>query len=187
MYQINLNSIYKPIRFWLLLGIPFIVLFSSLLHFVYGWSGELTLVGMFSPINESVWEHQKLAFSSILIWWVITYLILHKKIKISSTRWVSSLAVAEIICPLVVISIFYVLKDGFGIESLFWDIAALVIGVILAQLVAFHTYRYGRCGQICFILAVLFLIAMAVIFILFTFSPPHYPIFMDSITGTYGI
>lgn len=187
MYQINLNSAYKPIRFWLFLGVPFIVLLSSILHFVYGWSGELTLVGAFAPVNESVWEHQKLAFWSILIWWIIAYLMLHKKIEISPTRWVSSLAVAEIICPLIVLSIFYVLKDGFNIESLFWDIASLVIGVILAQLIAYHTYRYGKCGQICFIPAVAFLILMVVTLISFTFSPPHYPIFMDPITGTYGI
>ena len=36
-----------------------IVIAGTLLHFVYGWSGRNLLVGLVSPVNESVWEHTK--------------------------------------------------------------------------------------------------------------------------------
>jgi Family of unknown function (DUF6512) len=37
-----------------------IVIAGTLQHFVYGWSGQNALVGLVSPVNESVWEHTKL-------------------------------------------------------------------------------------------------------------------------------
>jgi len=35
---------------------------GSLLHFAWEWSGQNWFVGLFAAINESVWEHLKLAF-----------------------------------------------------------------------------------------------------------------------------
>jgi hypothetical protein len=37
------------------------------------------------------------------------------------------------------------------------------------------------------IMAVAVITVLAVIFIIFTFYPPHLPLFMDSETGQYGI
>ena len=33
-----------------------------LFHFVYDWTGENAVVGLFTPINESTWERLKLLF-----------------------------------------------------------------------------------------------------------------------------
>jgi len=41
---------------WILLGIPVLSIVGALIHFVYEWSGNLTVVGIFAPTNESVWE-----------------------------------------------------------------------------------------------------------------------------------
>ncbi len=45
----------------------FVALLGVLLHFVYEWSGKNLIVGLFSPINESVWEHLKLFFFPMLL------------------------------------------------------------------------------------------------------------------------
>lgn len=42
-------------------------LLGVLFHFVYDWSGQSTLAGLFFPINESTWEHLKLVFFPILL------------------------------------------------------------------------------------------------------------------------
>lgn len=44
-----------------------------LFHFVYEWSGENFLLGLFVPVNESTWEHLKLIFFPILILSLIEY------------------------------------------------------------------------------------------------------------------
>lgn len=57
------DSVKKNI-FW---GILFINLFGILLHFLYDFSGKVLIVGIFAPINESVWEHLKLGFYPIIL------------------------------------------------------------------------------------------------------------------------
>lgn len=37
-----------------LIGMIVVLAASFPLHFVYQWSGELTLVGLFAPVNESI-------------------------------------------------------------------------------------------------------------------------------------
>lgn len=52
-------------------GFLFTVIAGSLLHFAFAASGGNTLIGAFTPVNESVWEHLKLllipavAFSAV--------------------------------------------------------------------------------------------------------------------------
>ena len=53
------------IRRWHIAGFFWIVIVGSLLHFTYEWSGKSTLVGYFSPVNESLWEHLKLGYFSL--------------------------------------------------------------------------------------------------------------------------
>ena len=45
----------------------FTIILGTLLHFTYEWSGNNAFVGAFSSINESTWEHLKLAFYPMLI------------------------------------------------------------------------------------------------------------------------
>lgn len=45
----------------------FMVLAGSLWHFVYVLCGRAWIVGLMAPINESVWEHLKLAFGATLL------------------------------------------------------------------------------------------------------------------------
>jgi len=45
-----------------LAGAVFIILLGSMLHFTFELSGENPVVGVFSAVNESVWEHLKLAY-----------------------------------------------------------------------------------------------------------------------------
>ena len=50
------------LRRWEAGGFLFTCLAGTLLHFVYDWSGKSALVGAFSAVNESTWEHMKLLF-----------------------------------------------------------------------------------------------------------------------------
>ena len=45
----------------------FIMILGTLLHFTYKWSNNNVIVGTFSAINESTWEHLKLIFFPMLI------------------------------------------------------------------------------------------------------------------------
>ena len=45
-------------------GILWTLVIGTLSHFFYQWSGENFLIGLLSPVNETVWEHLKLLFFS---------------------------------------------------------------------------------------------------------------------------
>lgn len=51
----------------------FVMISGVLLHFTFGWSNNNVLIGTFSPVNESIWEHLKLLFFPMLITTIMGY------------------------------------------------------------------------------------------------------------------
>lgn len=176
-----------PSKYWILLGIPALFIIGFLMHFVYEWSGYLTVVGIFAPINESVWEHLKLTFWPMLIWWFAGYFILSKSYKISAAQWFVSCTAAELLCPLVIVSFHYTYMGALGIESLILDIFSFLLGVTAGQCLALYVYKYAKLRHYCLYIAITILILLVIAFTVFTFAPPHIPLFRDSLTGKYGI
>jgi hypothetical protein len=80
------------------------------MHYVYAWSGRKTMIGIFAPINESVWEHLKMTFWPVILWWLIGYFIIK---NIAFAQWLVLCAAAVLICPIVILSFYYTYK-AFG-------------------------------------------------------------------------
>ena len=176
-----------PSRKWILWGIPVLFVLGSAVHFIYDWSGKQALVGIFTPVNESVWEHLKLTFWPMLIWWFAWYFIYGRKNKEPAANWIVAATAAQLVCPIVILTFFYTYTGAFGIESLFLDIFSLLLALTIAQTFALHLYKYGKFKRPCMIIAIFILVLLAAIFTYFTFAPPHIPLFKDSLTGAYGI
>ena len=51
-----------------ILGILFVSVFGTLLHFVYQWSGSNPVVALIAPVDESVFQHLKLLFTPFVLW-----------------------------------------------------------------------------------------------------------------------
>ncbi len=49
-------------------SIVFIFIFGSLAHFLYDLSHEKKILGIFTAVNESTWEHVKIAITPTLVW-----------------------------------------------------------------------------------------------------------------------
>jgi hypothetical protein len=171
----------------ILWSIPIIALPAGAMHFLYELSGNMAAVGLFVPVNESVWEHQKLAFLPMLLWWITAFILLRKRHSISALRWFYSAAVAELVSPLFIISFYYIHTGALGLHSLLLDVSSLFIGVMLAQIGGLHAYRYSRLNRI-WVLGIFLMTALLFLaYISFTLAPPHLPLFMDSLTGRYGM
>lgn len=173
--------------YWILPGIPILFIIGFFMHNIYEWSGNSTIAGIFAPVNESVWEHLKLTFWPLLVWWITGYIILGKNNRISASQWFTACTVAELVCPLVILCFYYSYTGAFGVESLILDIFSLFLGLALAQGLALHVYKYARFNLYFLDISAVILILLAVAFTVFTFDPPHFPLFKDSVTGKYGI
>lgn len=172
----------KSILTFELVGIVFIVLFGSLLHFTFELSGNNPLVGAFSAVNESVWEHLKLSYWPALIYAIIEYRYLKNRIG----SFFLAKAVGIYLMPLVIVSSFYFYRS-FTEENLFLDISIFVVAVVIGQLASYKLLNRKETMAKYTKISVIAIIIWAVLFALFTFYPPQIPIFQDPINGNYGI
>lgn len=169
-----------------MIGIPIIVAVGSLLHFIYDWSGQALLVGLFAPVNESVWEHLKLGVWPTLLWWFVCYFI-NKEQRGVYSNWALAALVSTLSCSIFIVSSYYIHTGAFNLHAVWLDILSFVLGVAIGQFLGLHVYNHARIGKLgngIFILLILLLLST---FALFTLAPPHVPLFMDPSNGTYGI
>jgi hypothetical protein len=173
----------KTVRIYETIGILLILLLGSALHFVFEWSDYQPIVGLFSAVNESVWEHLKLGFWPALLYIIVEYWLIRKE----TNNFFLAKTVGIYMLPIVITAIFYSYTTFTG-ESIFViDILSFIVAVIIGQLSSYKLLTYKQLSDkyAKISLAALFLFGSA--FIIFTFYPPHIPIFQDPISGDYGI
>lgn len=166
------------------IGSIFMVLAGSALHFVYGWSSQNALVGLFAPVNESIWEHAKLVFLPPLLWYGFTSLSAGRD---RSHELVGASAVALWFMPLFQIAFYYVYVAVAHRDVFVMDLVDFTLAVVLGQVLFYRLATHLHCRRAGRIAAVLSIVALAGIFVVFTVRPPHILLFVDSRNGTYGI
>ena len=162
---------------WILLGIPALFIIGSLMHFLYDLTGQIAFVGMFAPVNESVWEHLKMVLITTIAWWGIYYSIKCEEYNIDKDKWFFGCLVSLLASMLTMAAFYYTYTGAFGIESLILDIFDLLLSVAVGQLLGLHVYKYSKgikAGISLFILAMI-----VILFAVFTFYPPHIPLFIS--------
>jgi len=161
---------------YLLIGIPILFIIGSIFHYIYEWSGSNLIIGLISPVNESIWEHLKLVLLPMTVYWLI-YIPLSQ--NLNKEKWILSLFISIITAMLTIISFYYTYTGVFGIESLILDIFSLFLGITIGQLLGSHFYTYGF--SIPKIFSIIAIITLFVIFAQFTITPPNLPIFKNPI------
>lgn len=153
------------------------ILLGTLLHFAYDISNRSSLLGLFTPVNESVWEHLKLVIVPIVIFAIVTQIIRRETIFFSSFF-------ASVIASLIIIA-FHYLSVILASSSTAVDI----IIYILAMCITFYIIYIlsSSIPKNLEIAGVVLLLAALLLFAIFTVFPPKLQIFLDMTTNTYGI
>jgi len=173
----------KSIFGYELAGIIFIVIIGSMLHFTFELSGHQPVVGVFSAVNESVWEHMKLGFWPALVWALFEY----RSIKKSTNNFFFAKTIGIYLIPIIIPILFYSYTAVIGESVLVIDILTFVVAVIVGQLVSYKLLTYRELPDMLNKISLVALVLLGVAFLLFTFYPPHLPLFRDPVTGEYGI
>ena len=160
----------------------FVFLIGALLHFVFEWSGESVIVGLFASVNESVWEHFKQGFWPMCLYAAIEYRFL----RAYANNFLTAKAVAVYAIPVITGLVFYGYTAIVGKEILVVDIIIFLLAIIVGQLVGYKVMTSGKLPKYANIISSVFIILLAAILMLFTLYPPHLPIFLDG-RGFYGI
>lgn len=180
----NDRTLSRPEK-WILTGIPVLFAIGSGIHSLYRLLHENFLVGLFAPVNESIWEHSKMVILPVILWWLLYEKIHGRQYDIERKRWYAGALTALLVSLAAMPAIYYFYTSAFGAELLWVDILILLAALSLGQLLGFHIYR--RSGGLPPGLVIAAFAAILFLFALFTVAPPHLPLFQDSMTGGYGI
>lgn len=159
----------------------FIMIAGVLLHFTFKWSNNNVLVGTFSPVNESTWEHLKLVFFPMLITTIFIYFYEGKNIS----NYLCAKVQGIILAMLFIIIFFYTYTGIIGTNFAIVDISSFFIAVVLGQYVAYQKMQLTvSCNKI---IPIIVLVVLCLCFFAFTFFPPHIGLFKDPVSGMFGI
>ncbi len=173
----------KSLYLWQFFGFFIVAILGTILHFLYDWTGGNTLVGLFSAINESIWEHMKLLFFPSVIFAVIESIYLGNYFE---NFWCAKLF--GILVGLVAIPILYYTYTGvFGASADWFNILIFFISAALTFYLETKIISGGFICPLSPIVSKIILALISLIFIIFTFRPPQIPLFEDPVTNTFGI
>ena len=161
----------RSITLWQFYGFLFTSLFGTLLHFLYEWSGGSPIVALFSATNESTWEHMKLLFVPMFVFAIIQSR-LFKDIQNFWCVKLKGIALGLLLIPV----LFYTYNGVIGTSPDFVNIS--IYYVTAATVYIFETKRFKEEPFSCALKAALgALCIIALLFVIFTFSPPALAIF----------
>jgi len=160
-------------RLNLIIGILFTIILGTLSHFFYEWSGENPFVALFSPVNESVWEHLKLLFFPAFLYTLFEIIVLFK----SSGQFLTSRIIGILLGMFFIVSAFFTYT---GISGKDFPVLNILI-FIVSVLITFFSSRYleVHCPglQLPLLANYALLLLLVILFFSFTFHPLNSPLF----------
>ena len=172
----------RSVGLWQLMGFAVTSLGGTLLHFLYDRLGEAAWIAPFSGVNESTWEHMKLLFWPMLLFAVVQSLFFRDR----ADFWCVKLR--GILLGLALIPVIFYTYNGVIGRSPDWiNIAIFFVTAAIAYLYETHQFQNNATDCRHPRRAIALLLAIAVLFAVFTFATPTLGIFRDPLTGTYGV
>lgn len=171
----------KNIKNFHIISFIIVSILGTLLHFVYDWSSKNAIVGAFSAVNESTWEHLKLIFFPMLLTTIIGFFCIGKTNK----NYICGRTKGVLAGMIFIITFFYTYTGILGKNIAIIDISSFFIGVLIAEYISYKIINNPnyRCNNI---LSSISLIILLFCFIIFTYNTPKIGIFKDPVTGMYG-
>ena len=162
----------------------FIIIFKwilgTILHFTYELSNQNVIVGTFSAINESTWEHLKLLFFPMLITTIIGYFYL--KPKEEYENFLCAKTVGILVSLAFVVVFFYTYTGIIGTNFAILDIGSFFVGVFVGEYIAYKlTKKTVGCKKD---LAIIILTLLFICFIVFTYNPPLIGLFENPVINS---
>lgn len=170
----------KSIKKFSLFSTLFIIVLGTILHFTYEWSNENPIIGVFSAINESTWEHLKLLFFPIIITTIIGYFYF-KEIP----NFLCGKVIEALISMFFVVNVYYTYTGVLGRDVAWVNILIFILAVIVGEIAHYVVINSNiTCNKK---VAVGVLVVLAILFILFTFKAPEIGLFEEPGDGNFYI
>ena len=154
-----------------------------LTHFLYTWLPNPVFSIIF-PVNESIWEHMKMIYSTFLIYGILEYFIL-KLFRIKHNNFFISIFIKSVIAIPIYLAIYLPLYYNFG-ENMLITFIILFLTILLVNYIGYKiqksdTIKYQK------LISIIGIIIGYIIFGILTYNTPHNELFFDTNEEKYGI
>jgi len=164
------------------LGIIIIGVVGTLLHFTYELSHHNKVVGVFSAVNESTWEHIKICMTGTILWSIY---------ETSEVGFTSNFIFAKSMSLLTIILLIPILFYSYTMftkKSILWiDIICFYLTVTCSQLVYKYFINLINYNEIFIYISYILIIIELFLYFFLTYHAPKNFLFKDPITKKYGI
>lgn len=167
-----------------LAGAVVMIVLGSALHFVFDLAGGWRPLALFAAVNESIWEHLKLAFWPGVLWAAIMPL----PASVARRDVFAAKGVSLLVTATLIVAIFNGYTAILGRNLLVLDISTFALAVVTGQvlsaalLTARGRWRRALLGPGQGLLAL-----QLAAYCLFTFFPPDHWLFIETGSGNRGI
>ncbi|WP_170611219.1 DUF6512 family protein [Ruegeria arenilitoris] len=165
-------------------GTVFMILFGFGLHFAFALLASWTPVALVAAVNESIWEHLKLAFWPGLFWAYLMPLLP----QVSRRDILSSKGVSLATTAVFIVTAFSAYTAVLGYNLLAVDIGIFVAAVCVGQSVSILLLVYkNETYKLIHVFGLVLLGLQVAAYSTFTFSPPDHWLFIEAQSGVRGI
>jgi len=144
---------------------------GSLLHFFWEWSGRSTFVAVFAAVNESTWEHLKLAF-----WPALIITPVQRIFYGPAPGWPVAIAIRCIFPAFLIVLMFYGYTALLGGHYLIADLSIFAIAIFVGEFLG-HAVLSCHFGPTVKVGALGLIILATLLFSTLTFIPPDFFLF----------
>jgi len=166
---------------FLIISIIFISLIGTLSHFLYDLSNHNKIIGLFTAVNESTWEHIKIALTPTILWGLLDGFLYGNYPNYFLAKALS-LIIIILLMPILYYGHKYVSKKDY----FRFNIISFYIVIICSQLIFYFVLKME---SINFVLKYLSCVSIFIIFgsyLLLTLLPLKNFLFQDPLTDKYG-
>lgn len=165
-----------------IIGTIFICLVGTLLHFLYEMTSHNKIISLFAAVNESTWEHIKIALSPYFLWMMVDGLYYGTN---------GNYPLAKMLGALVIIILIPTLFYGYQIFTkkavLFIDIIIFYVSIFLSEYVGFKVLNLAPVSFYYNYISFIILFLIFGFYMVVTLNPIKNFLFKDPITNNYGI
>ncbi len=155
-----------------ILGFVFVSVLGTVAHFVYEWSGQNYFLGFFVSVNESTWEHMKLLFFPMLLY----YFLLPSDMQVPHPFALQNYPSAVLIGTGMIPVLYYTYSGILGFQITVLNLLTFYLSVLLA-FVSFYYLAQKKTNRKRSNCSYFLLLLFLILFFLFTYNPPNLGIF----------
>jgi hypothetical protein len=157
---------------------------GSLLHFLFDWTKHNRFMAIFCAVNESYWEHIKIAIWPVMLVQVALFVLGGHQYP----AFIPAATIALYSIPISMVGLVFAYK-GLTKRNVLWiDIPVFFVTIAIAQYLFVLVLEQLSATLATVLVAIVFLVGLVIAFGLFTLRPPKEPDpFVDPINKRYGL